>query len=153
MDISSLNHDLLIRYVMGRLSGQMLEHSIHDVMRHERLAVVLSNMSADRKPSFTPQVAEKLAGIVVLNNDRFLGSGQNINNMLAVKRYKPLDVKVIGSHTQLSELLGGFTDRPVRGSPTNERDLCGFWSFQLRRSNLLSDPVKLSSSLLHHLPP
>src|SRR5262249_47477332 len=112
-DISSLNHDFLMRNIVGRLSGQMLQYSVHNMVRHERLAIVFPNVSIDGKTSFTPKISEKLPRIVVFHNDGFLGARQNINDVLSMKRNNPLDVKVIGYDAYFSELFCCLTDNSV----------------------------------------
>ena len=51
-------------------AGKLLLHGFDDVMRHEWLAIVFSNVSLRNKTGLAAKVARKLPAVVVLDNDR-----------------------------------------------------------------------------------
>ena len=54
------------------LAGKLLVDRFHNVVRHERLAVVLANVAVGDEAGFAAQVAGELAAVVVLDDDGVL---------------------------------------------------------------------------------
>jgi hypothetical protein len=50
-------------------AGQLFFHSLDDVMRHERFAVVLSDVAVGFESSFTSQLSGELSAVVVLDDE------------------------------------------------------------------------------------
>ena len=50
-------------------AGQLFLDRFHDVMRSERLPIVFANMAVSAKAGFGAEIAGKLAGIIILDND------------------------------------------------------------------------------------
>ena len=71
--LHSLNHDLVdaARYCFVQFScaRQNLLDAVDDVVRHERLAIVLANVAVGDEAGLGAQIARELAAVVVLDDD------------------------------------------------------------------------------------
>ena len=63
-----LGDDFVDWYGKRCFARQLLFHGFYDVVRHEWFAVVLANMSMRLESGLTPQVACKLAALIVLDD-------------------------------------------------------------------------------------
>src|SRR4051794_8932500 len=70
--VSSLYHDLVDRHVRFRRPGQHCLDTLHDVVGHERLAVVLADVTVGHDARLGAQVSCELSAVVVLDDDRLL---------------------------------------------------------------------------------
>src|SRR5262252_5648683 len=85
-----LDQDLVPWHVAGGFFGQNRLHAIHDVVRHEGLAVVLANVSVGDKACFRTQVASELSAVVVLHDDHAAGFAKLLHDRVRVERDQPL---------------------------------------------------------------
>src|SRR5712671_3219749 len=67
--VVSLHHDFLVGNVDLHAPLAQLAHAVGDVMRHERLAVVLADAGVGGEAGLAAQVALELSGVVVLDDD------------------------------------------------------------------------------------
>ena len=51
-------------------AGELFRHTIDDVVRHERLAIVFADVTVDVQPGLAPHVAEELSSMVILDDNR-----------------------------------------------------------------------------------
>src|SRR6266581_4673854 len=68
----SLGVDFMDRNGKARLTGQLRFHCFDNVVRHERLAVVLADVTVRRETGFAPEITGELAALIVLNDDDIL---------------------------------------------------------------------------------
>ena len=62
-------------------AGQLFLHCFHDVVRHERFAVVLADVAVRDEAGFAAQVARELPAVVVLDDDGVAGALQDCSRM------------------------------------------------------------------------
>src|SRR5438876_5059948 len=67
--IQRSDHNLVRGNGKFRFSAELFLDGFHDVMRHERLAVVFANVAVRHKAGFAAQVARKLPAVIVLDDD------------------------------------------------------------------------------------
>ena len=72
-----LDHDLVHRYILFSRARQNFLDAVDDVMGHERLAVIFSDMAVGDEAGLGAQVTGELAAIVVLDDDGFLALRPN----------------------------------------------------------------------------
>src|SRR5438132_10742442 len=65
----SSDPDFVDRHVLLRLAGEDLLHAVGDVVRQERLAVVLADVRVGRDAGLGSEIARELAAEVVLHDD------------------------------------------------------------------------------------
>ena len=102
---------------------QLFPHRFHDVVRHERLAIVLADMAVGDEAGFAAQVAGKLAAVVVLDDDRVPGIFEDVDNRIAMQRHQPADLELIGGDALLRQDFAGLLDDAVGGAPADQRDI------------------------------
>src|SRR5206468_6823215 len=73
----SLGVNLMDRDGKTGLAGQLRFHCFDNVVRHERLAVVLADVTVRIETSFAPQITGELAALIVLNQDHILTAPEN----------------------------------------------------------------------------
>src|SRR5215472_10489263 len=121
MCVSPLNHDLVHRNGEMSLAGKLLLDRLHDVVRHERLAIVFANMPIRHETGFAAEIAGKLPAVIVLDDDGVPRVFQKFNNRLPVQRYEPANLQLIGGDAFVIEDLAGLFDDAFRGAPANQR--------------------------------
>ena len=89
------------RHGQSRLAGELFLHRFDNVVRHERFAVVLANVSVGDEAGFAAQVAGELAAVVVLDDDGVACALQNVDDRVAVQRDEPADLQLIGRNALL----------------------------------------------------
>src|SRR5262249_48365370 len=65
---NSLGVNFMDRNRKAGLAAQLRFHCFDNVVRHERLAVVLSNMTVRSETGFAPEITSELATLIVLND-------------------------------------------------------------------------------------
>src|SRR5437870_11081719 len=73
----SLGVNLMDRNGKAGLTGQLRFHCFDNVVRHERLAVVLADVTVRIETGFAPEITGELAALIVLNQDDDLTSPEN----------------------------------------------------------------------------
>src|SRR5882724_261848 len=89
-----------------RLPAQLFLHRFDDVVRHERLSIVLADISARDVAGFATQITCELAAVVVLYDDRVPCVFQNVKNRLAVQRHEPANLELVRRNALFAEDLG-----------------------------------------------
>src|SRR5207248_1467556 len=148
--LSSSNHDFMRGNGKFGLPTQLFFHGFDNVVRHERFAIVFSDMSVRHVAGFTAQVAGELTAVVVLHDDGVPRVFENVENRLAVQRYQPADLKLIGRNALLGEDFAGLFDYPHGRSPADQSDLGIARTRQRRRRNCGLNAVRLPHTLFHH---
>ena len=105
-----LDHNFVHGNGKGGSPLQLLFHCFHDVVRHKGFTVVFADVPISHKAGFAAQVAGKLATVVVLDNDGVAGTFQDIGNGVAVQRYQPTNLQLVGGDSLLCLL---YTSRCV----------------------------------------
>src|SRR5512141_702796 len=94
------------------------------MMWHERLAVILANMTVGDDTGLRPQITRELAAVIVFDDDGFTTLYQSRNDRFAMQRHEPFDLQLIGRDAFLvRQLLYRFLDHPFSGSPADQRYL------------------------------
>src|SRR5947209_19796306 len=117
MCVSSSDHNLVRGNREFRLPGELSLNRLHNVMRHERFAVVLADVAVRHEAGFATQVAGKLAAVVIFDDDGVPGVFQNLENGFAMQWHEPADLQLIGGDSFVIENLASFLDYAVRGTP------------------------------------
>src|SRR5436309_1682033 len=100
--------DLVHGHVEFGRARQDRPDTIHDVVRHERLAVVFSDVAVRREARLRPEIPRKLAAVVVLHDQDLRAPGEDRHDLLAVERHQPLDLQIVGRDPRVGELLHRF---------------------------------------------
>src|SRR5229473_1333666 len=119
--VSSSHHNLVHGNGEFRLPGELLLHCLHNVVRHERFAVVLADVAVRHKTGFAAQVAGKLAAEIIFDDDGVPRVFQNLKNGFTMQRHEPADLQLIGGDSFLIEDLAGFLDYTFRRTPPDQR--------------------------------
>src|SRR5215471_10071385 len=78
------------------LAGQLRFHGFDNVVRHERLAVVLADVTVRGETGFAPEITGELAALIVLNDDHILTAPENGADLRRVQRHNPFNGELIG---------------------------------------------------------
>src|SRR5262245_5103828 len=105
--------------ILLRCVRQNLLNAIDNMMRHKRLAIVLTNMTVGDDAGFGAQVARELSAVVILYDDELLTLGNYRHDGFAMERNHPLNLEVIGGNAFfVPYLLHGFANDSLRGAPS-----------------------------------
>src|SRR5215467_2566514 len=107
------NQDFMRRNRKLGLAGQLLLYCFDDVMRHERLPIVFSNVSLGYETGLTAKVARKLPAVVVLDNDGMSRIFKQVQDRVAVQRHQPPDLKLICGNSLFGKNLGSLFDHAL----------------------------------------
>src|SRR6266852_4242577 len=94
--VTSSNHDLVHGDREFRFPRELFFHCFHNVVWHERLAIVFADVAVWHKAGFAAEITGKLPGVVVLDDDGVPRILQNLENRLAMQRHEPADLELIG---------------------------------------------------------
>lgn len=78
------------------LAVQLFDDRFDDVVGHERLTVVLSDVAIRHEAGFAAQVSRKLTAIVVLHNEGVPSIFEDLKDCFTVEGNQPADLKLIG---------------------------------------------------------
>src|SRR5206468_7956790 len=78
------------------LAGQLRFHCFDYVVRHERLAVVLADVTVRGETGFAPKITGELATLIVLNQDHILTAPENGADLRRVQWHNPFNGELIG---------------------------------------------------------
>src|SRR5258708_38397539 len=92
------------------LSTQLFFYRFDNVVGHERFPVVLSDIPVRYEAGLAAQVAGELAAVVVLHNNRMPRAFEDVLNRVAVQRYEPANLELIGRNALLGADLAGLLD-------------------------------------------
>ena len=132
---------------MIRLARQLLLDAADDVMRHEGLSVVLTDMAVDIHTGFASREAVKLSGEVVFHDDRALGALDRVDEHVFVERNDPGEMHVVGADALVAELLTSLLDHAVSGTKADQRNVGVRGPVDLGRRDLIDDADHLSGAL------
>src|SRR5260370_8571248 len=99
------------------LAPQLFFYRFDNVVGHERFPIVLSDMPVRHEAGLAAQVAGELAAVVVLHNNRVPRAFEDVENRVAVQRYEPPDLELIGGNPLLPERLARPPAPSLRPSP------------------------------------
>src|SRR5438093_13498317 len=74
---SLLGVNLMDRNGKAGLAGQLRFHCFDNVVRHERFAVVLADVTVRSETGFAPEITGELSAVIVLNQDHILAAPEN----------------------------------------------------------------------------
>src|SRR5580765_4190607 len=100
-------------YREPRIPGQLFLHRLNDVMRHEWLTIVFSDVSVRDEAGFAAQVAGELSAVVVLHDDAVPRRLENVKDRVAMQRHEPADLELIGRNALLGEDLAGLLNHSL----------------------------------------
>src|SRR5580704_10489702 len=132
------------------LATQLFLYRFDDVVGHEWLPIVLSDVAVRHEAGFAAQVACELAAVVVLHNDRVARAFEGVQDCVAVQRNEPTDLELTRRNAVLGEDLASLLDHSIGRSPANQRDLGITWSPHYRRRNRSFNSANLPHALFHH---
>src|SRR5881397_4104122 len=92
----SLGVNLMDRNRKAGLAGQLRFHCFDNVVRHERLAVVLADVTVRGETGFAPEITGELATLIVFNQDHVLTAPENGADLRRVQWHNPFDGELIG---------------------------------------------------------
>src|SRR2546426_446653 len=150
MCVSSSDHDFVHGNGELRLPAELFLYGFDNVVRHERLAVVLANVAVGDKAGFAAQVAGKLAAVVVFDDDGVPRAFQDFENGFSMQRHKPADLELIGRDSLLAEDFTGFLDDPFRRAPADQGDIGVARTQQRGPRNGGLNADYLAHALFHH---
>src|SRR5437870_11678821 len=78
------------------LAGQLSFHCFDNVVGHERLAVVLADVTVRRETGFAPEITGELAALIVLDQDHVLTAPENGADLRRVQWHNPFNGELIG---------------------------------------------------------
>src|SRR5580692_2216058 len=116
---TSLNHDLVHWNREFCFPGELFFHCFYNVVRHERLSIVLANVTPGHKTGFAAEVPSKLAGVIVLDDDGVPRILQNFENHITMEWHQPANLELIGGNPLVIENFAGFFDHSLRRTPPN----------------------------------
>src|SRR5687767_12031832 len=101
-------------------------------MRHERLAIVLSDVAIRNVARLASEVSGELSAVVILHDDRMPGSLQDFHDDFSVQWNQPSDLKPVCGDAVFIQYLYRFANDTLGGPPPDERyvreccaDKCG----------------------------
>ena len=120
-------------------------------MRHERLAVVLADVTVGGDAGLAPQVAVELSRVVVFDDEGLPRPRKRLGDGLGVERQDPLDGEPVDLHAVGLELFHRLRDDAGRGTPTHQRDLRVLVPFDFGSGDPREVVVQLAGALFDHL--
>src|SRR5436190_23701579 len=93
------------------LAGQLRFHCFDYVVRHERLSVVLADVTVRCETGFAPEITSELATLIILDQDHILTAPENGADLRRVQWHNPFNGKLIGHDAFLArEFFHRFPD-------------------------------------------
>src|ERR1700720_684933 len=80
------------------LAGQLRFYRFDNVVRAERFAVVLADVTVCSETGFAPKITGELAALIVLNQDHILAAPENGADLRRVQRHDPPNGELIGNY-------------------------------------------------------
>src|SRR5205823_2535891 len=95
-------------------------------MRHERLAIVLANVTVRLDPGLAPEITGELAALIIFNHDNHLTPIQNATDFRSVQRHNPFNSELIDHDAFFAcEFFHRFPDcARGRAQPTSVTSAC-----------------------------
>src|SRR5579862_1660886 len=121
--------------------------------RLERFAVVFQNFVVDGVARFGAQVAGELAGTVHFHADRVLTLLENVDRFFLVERKQILEMELIGADSRGIQLLDGFANHALGGTPADQRYLGVGRTLEAGRGKILERQIQLLHALFRDLAP
>src|SRR5438067_9212636 len=136
------------------LAGQLRFHCFDNVVRHERLAVVLADVTVRGETGFASEVTGELTTLIVLNHNHILTAPENFPDFRHVQRHNPFNRELIGHDPFFGcEFFHRFTDYPRSRAPTDKRDISLLRTNEFRRRDVVDRALHFAGAFLHHHPP
>src|SRR5258708_1984505 len=148
--VFSSDHNLVHGNGEFYVPGELLLHCLHDVMGHERLAVILADVPVRHEARFAAQVARKLPAVIVLHDDGVPRVPQNFENGFAMQWHEPANLELICRDSFLIENFTGFLDHTFRRTPADQRNIRVARTPQRWRRHCGFDPRHLAHAFFHH---
>src|SRR5215831_3847178 len=106
-------------------------------MRHERLAVVLADVTVRGETRFAPEITGELAAVIVLNQDNILTAPENGGDFCGVQRHNPFNGELIDHDAFFArEFFHRFPDYARSRAPTNQVDISLLRTNKFRRRDV-----------------
>ena len=130
----------------SRLTGQLRFHCFDNVVRHERLAVVLADVTVRGETGFAPEITGELATLIILDQDHVLAAPENGADLRRVQWHNPFDGELIGHDAFFAcKFFHGFAAhghiRKYDGEPFMPHHIVEAVKEQLGGKSRLSVPV------------
>jgi len=107
-------------------------------MRHERLAIVLANVTVRREAGFAPEITGELAALIILDQDHVFAAPENGADLRGVQGYNPFNGELIGHDAFFTrQFFHRFPDYARGRAPTHQRDVGFLLTNELRRRDVL----------------
>src|SRR5437016_1360885 len=122
-------------------------------MRHERLAIVLANVTVRREAGFAPEITGELAALIILDQDHVFAAPENGADLRGVQGYNPFNGELIGHDAFFTrQFFDRFPDYARGRAPTYQRDIGLLRTNELRRRDVLDRALHFAGAFLHHHP-
>src|SRR5437763_15442275 len=106
-------------------------------MRHERLAIVLANVTVRREAGFAPEITGELAALIILAQDHVFAAPENGADLRGGQGYNPFNGEVIGHDAFFTrQVFHRFPDYARRPASTRQRDVGFLLTNDLRRRDV-----------------
>src|SRR6184192_3711235 len=123
-------------------------------MRHERLAIVLANVTVRREAGFAPEITGELAALIILDQDHVFAAPENGADLRRVQRHNPFNGELIGHDAFFArQFFHRFADYARGRAPTHQRDIGVLRTKELRRRDVLDRALHFAGAFLYHHPP
>src|SRR5437667_3576911 len=139
------------KYLNHVFAGQDILDASNDMLRLERLTIVLADMARRDEPGLGPQVASELAAEVVLDDYNPLALAEDVGDFLHMEGNQKVDLEVVGGDALLVQALDRLHEDAPGRTPADERHLGLGWPFKFRRRHVIEHGVHLARALVHHL--
>src|SRR6266487_1800619 len=150
---------LLGVYLMDRdgkagLAGQLRFYCFDNVVRHERFAVVLADVTVRGETGFAPEITSELPAVIVFNQDHVLTAYENGADLRRVQRHNPFNGDLIGHDAFFArQFFHRFADYARGRAPTHQRDIGILRTNEFRRRDVFDRALHFAGAFLHHHPP
>src|SRR6266516_3699276 len=148
----ALHQDFVHRHgqlCLVRLRRQLLFDRFHNVMRHERFAIVLADVAIRDVARLTSEVARELSAVVVLHDDGVLRKPEDVQNSFPVQRDEPPESGVNGGDTLFIQDCDSFANDAFCGTPADQGDICVWWADERGEFDGSLDAADFSLPLFH----
>ena len=92
---SELNHNLVGGHRKAGRTSELFLHRVHNMMRPERLSIILPNVTVRRKARFRTQITGKLPRVIVFNDNHPPALRKDALHMLGVERDDPFNRELV----------------------------------------------------------
>ena len=85
-----------------RLTGQLRFDCFDNVVRHERFAVILADVTVRIETGFAPKISRELTALIVFNKNHILAAPEDGADLVRMERHDPFNGELIGDNAFLA---------------------------------------------------